>query len=70
MKAGGSKEWRCMEGHRTLGCVENEQLTPAEPQQSYLVGDLKVREEGYVPCPLHGTEQQTSGHFADVLDSY
>ena len=59
-----------MQRHGALGGVEHEQLAPAQPQQGHLVRHLQVREEGDVAGPLHGTEEQAGGQFADVLDAH
>ena len=70
VQSGSGQERGDVQGHRTLGGVEYEQLAPSEPQQSHLVGDLEVREEGDVPRPFDGAEEQPGGQFADVLDAH
>ena len=37
---------------------------------AYLVGDLEVWKERYIPGPLDGTKQQPGGQLADVLDAH
>ncbi len=59
-----------MEGHVALGCIEDEELRPDQPQQCYLVGDLELREAWYVPRPLHGTEEETRCKLADIVDAH
>lgn len=70
VKARRRQEGSHMQGHGALRGVEHEQLAPRQPQQSHLVGDLQVGEEGNIPGPLHGAEEHPGGEFANVLDAH
>ena len=59
-----------MEGHGALCGVQHEQLTPSQPQKSYLVSDLQVGKEWNIPGPLHGTEEHPGREFTNVLDAH
>lgn len=59
-----------MEGHGALGSIEHKQLTPGQPEQSYLVCDLEVWEEGNIPGPLHCAEEHPSCQFTNVLNAH
>ena len=48
VESGGSEQRRHVEGHRTLGGVEHEQLTPRQPQQRNLVRHLETSRPAYV----------------------
>ena len=59
-----------MQGHGALRGVQHKQFTPTESEQCNLVGHLEIGEEGNVPGPLHGREQQTCCQLTDVLDAH
>ena len=59
-----------MEGHGTLGRVQNEEFAPAHTEQGNLVGHLKVRKEGNITGPFHGAEEQPRRQFADVINAH
>lgn len=66
----GRGQQRChVQRHRTLRRVQHEQLAPDQPQQRHLVGDLQVREERDVACPLDRAEQQPRGQLADRVSA-
>lgn len=48
VQTGSSQKGSDVKGHRTLGCVEDEEFAPHESKEGYLVGHLQVREEGDV----------------------
>ena len=70
VQAGSGEEGSDVQGHRTLGCIEDEEFAPHEAQEDDLVGHLQVREEGDVTRPFDGTEQQPRRQFADRVDAH
>lgn len=59
-----------MQRHRALGGVEDEELTPGESQQCYLVRYLKIREEGNISCPFDGGKQKARCEFTNIIDTH
>ena len=71
----GMESCRCqqrshVEGHGALGGIQDEEFTPAQPQESHLVCYLEIWKEGNVSGPLHRTEEQSGCQLANVFDAH
>ena len=69
LQARGCKQGSHVQRHVALGGIEDKQLRPAQPQQSYLIRHLEIRKAGDALGPLDSAEQQPGGKLANVVDA-
>jgi len=70
VQTGGRQQRRHVQRHGTLRRVQHEQFAPDQSQKRHLVRHLEIGEEGDVPGPFDGGEEEPGGQFADVVDAH